>query len=181
MGRLPYVGAWRHIVIVLASGLRKSAEIKGDAGARRQERETGESKAARPPRTARRSQRLAIGKKQRVRDFVTGFRDTMGQKVHPYDFASATPSRGKSRWFVERDYDKLLLRRRQTEGRAQREAQVGRHQLVEIRGVPATAAHHRSTARPASSSGARAPRSTSSRPIFKFAASATCIWTFRNA
>jgi small subunit ribosomal protein S3 len=35
--------------------------------------------------------------------------DTMGQKVHPYGFRLGYTKPWKSRWFVERDYDKLLL------------------------------------------------------------------------
>src|SRR6184192_1237508 len=34
---------------------------------------------------------------------------TMGQKVHPYGFRLGYTKPWKSRWFVERDYDKLLL------------------------------------------------------------------------
>jgi small subunit ribosomal protein S3 len=33
----------------------------------------------------------------------------MGQKVHPYGFRLGNTKPWKSRWFVERDYDKLLL------------------------------------------------------------------------
>src|SRR5213595_1049754 len=33
----------------------------------------------------------------------------MGQKVHPYGFRLCYTKPWKSRWFVERDYDKLLL------------------------------------------------------------------------
>ena len=33
----------------------------------------------------------------------------MGQKVHPYGFRLGITKPCKSRWFVERDYDKLLL------------------------------------------------------------------------
>ena len=33
----------------------------------------------------------------------------MGQKVHPYGFRLGITKPWKSRWFVERDYDKLLL------------------------------------------------------------------------
>jgi small subunit ribosomal protein S3 len=33
----------------------------------------------------------------------------MGQKVHPYGFRIGVTKPWKSRWFVERDYDKLLL------------------------------------------------------------------------
>jgi len=32
----------------------------------------------------------------------------MGQKVHPYGFRLGYTKPWKSRWFVERDYDKLL-------------------------------------------------------------------------
>ena len=35
--------------------------------------------------------------------------ETMGQKVHPYGFRLGITKPWKSRWFVERDYDKLLL------------------------------------------------------------------------
>src|ERR1700689_3637221 len=35
--------------------------------------------------------------------------ETMGQKVHPYGFRLGYTKPWKSRWFVERDYDKLLL------------------------------------------------------------------------
>src|SRR5262252_7341696 len=35
--------------------------------------------------------------------------DEMGQKVHPYGFRLGYTKPWKSRWFVERDYDKLLL------------------------------------------------------------------------
>src|SRR5882757_8506847 len=62
---------------------------------------------------ARRSQRRAIGKKRRVKNlerFSSRFSgDTMGQKVHPYGFRLGYTKPWKSRWFVERDYDKLLL------------------------------------------------------------------------
>ena len=34
---------------------------------------------------------------------------TMGQKVHPYGFRLGITKPWRSRWFVERDYDKLLL------------------------------------------------------------------------
>src|ERR1700722_17903407 len=34
---------------------------------------------------------------------------TMGQKVHPYGFRLGYTKPWKSRWFVEKDYDKLLL------------------------------------------------------------------------
>src|SRR5258708_22579444 len=33
----------------------------------------------------------------------------MGQKVHPYGFRLGYTKPWRSRWFVERDYDKLLL------------------------------------------------------------------------
>ena len=33
----------------------------------------------------------------------------MGQKVHPYGFRLGYTKPWKSRWFVERDYDKLLI------------------------------------------------------------------------
>src|SRR3978361_2566559 len=33
----------------------------------------------------------------------------MGQKVHPYGFRLGDTKPWESRWFVERDYDKLLL------------------------------------------------------------------------
>src|SRR6201993_4304377 len=33
----------------------------------------------------------------------------MGQKVHPYGFRLGYTKPWKARWFVERDYDKLLL------------------------------------------------------------------------
>ena len=33
----------------------------------------------------------------------------MGQKVHPYGFRLGVTKPWRSRWFVERDYDKLLL------------------------------------------------------------------------
>ena len=33
----------------------------------------------------------------------------MGQKVHPYGFRLGVNKPWKSRWFVERDYDKLLV------------------------------------------------------------------------
>src|SRR6202041_2761567 len=33
----------------------------------------------------------------------------MGQKVHPYGFRLGYTKPGKPRWFVEKDYDKLLL------------------------------------------------------------------------
>src|SRR5580700_9063183 len=33
----------------------------------------------------------------------------MGQKVHPYGFRLGYTKPWKSRWFVERDYDKLLF------------------------------------------------------------------------
>src|ERR1700721_2011327 len=35
--------------------------------------------------------------------------EAMGQKVHPYGFRLGYTKPWKSRWFVERDYDKLLL------------------------------------------------------------------------
>src|SRR6202161_2679673 len=33
----------------------------------------------------------------------------MGQKVHPYGFRLGVTKPWRSRWFVEKDYDKLLL------------------------------------------------------------------------
>ena len=33
----------------------------------------------------------------------------MGQKVHPYGFRLGVNKPWRSRWFVERDYDKLLV------------------------------------------------------------------------
>jgi small subunit ribosomal protein S3 len=36
-------------------------------------------------------------------------RSNMGQKVHPYGFRLGYTKPWKSRWFVERDYDKLLI------------------------------------------------------------------------
>ena len=36
-------------------------------------------------------------------------KETMGQKVHPYGFRLGVTKPWRSRWFVERDYDKLLL------------------------------------------------------------------------
>jgi len=38
-----------------------------------------------------------------------GLGATMGQKVHPYGFRLGYTKPWKSRWFVEKDYDKLLL------------------------------------------------------------------------
>ena len=42
----------------------------------------------------------------------------MGQKVHPYGFRLGYTKPWKSRWFVEKDYDKLLLRGRPLSRRA---------------------------------------------------------------
>ncbi len=40
---------------------------------------------------------------------VEGLEETMGQKVHPYGFRLGVNKPWRSRWFVERDYDKLLI------------------------------------------------------------------------
>jgi small subunit ribosomal protein S3 len=38
-----------------------------------------------------------------------GVKEAMGQKVHPYGFRLGVNKPWKSRWFVERGYDKLLV------------------------------------------------------------------------
>ena len=50
------------------------------------------------------------GRKRRCRTQSPRRRNkTMGQKVHPYGFRLGITKPWRSRWFVERDYDKLLL------------------------------------------------------------------------
>ncbi len=53
----------------------------------------------------------------------------MGQKVHPYGFRLGINKPWRSRWFVERDYDKLLVEDVHLKRGAEGKAQGGRRQL----------------------------------------------------
>ena len=100
MGRaFRYVRRIAHIEIVLAER-GKSGEAVGDRGRRRNgSREDARSGAR--PRPAPNAKRPAAQEESRSQ--------IMGQKVHPYGFRLGYTKPWKSRWFVERDYDKLLL------------------------------------------------------------------------
>ena len=66
----------------------------------------------------------------------------MGQKVHPYGFRLGYTKPWKSRWFVEKDYDKLLLEDVQAQGRAEGKAQVGGREFGRDRASGQQAADH---------------------------------------
>ena len=86
----------------------------------------------------------------------------MGTKVHPYGFRLGYTKPWKSRWFVERDYDKLLLEDVKLKARAERQAEVGGRQRSRDRASGQQARGSSSRRRgPGSSSGARALKSTS--------------------
>ena len=53
----------------------------------------------------------------------------MGQKVHPYGFRLGITKPWKSRWFVVRDYDKLLLEDVKLKAERRGKAEVGGRQL----------------------------------------------------
>ena len=100
MGRaFRYVRRIAHIEIVLAERGRgrRLATVVGEesAAAKRQDEDHGEaSRAPSGRRTAEQEESRS---------------EIMGQKVHPYGFRLGYTKPWKSRWFVERDYDKLLL------------------------------------------------------------------------
>src|SRR5512146_38746 len=52
---------------------------------------------------------MGHGKKVLAARVAAERRNIMGQKVHPYGFRLGYTKPWKSRWFVERDYDKLLV------------------------------------------------------------------------
>jgi ribosomal protein S3/ribosomal protein L22 len=63
----------------------------------------GQKTAAKKTKWPRRAQQKT-GRRPRSR-----FEEIMGQKVHPYGFRLGVNKPWRSRWFVERDYDKLLI------------------------------------------------------------------------
>ena len=94
----------------------------------------------------------------------------MGQKVHPYGFRLGYTKPWKSRWFVERDYDKLLLEDVKLKAELK--------DKLKSAGVSAVASSSRRRGR-ASSSDARALKSTSSSRTCRNARPAKSMSTFR--
>ena len=68
----------------------------------------GASQAAGQEEISLHSAASAVDEKRRCRPRQRETK-TMGQKVHPYGFRLGITKPWRSRWFVERDYDKLLL------------------------------------------------------------------------
>ncbi len=71
----------------------------------------------------------------------------MGQKVHPYGFRLGYTKPWKSRWFVERDYDKLLLEdvklKNELNGRQHHRDRASRQQASRHYQNGASGNHHR--------------------------------------
>ena len=87
-----------------------------EPAASRQEGEAGDAKKAAAKKAAakkaskRRRSRLRQRKKKAGKIGLERFEGTsMGQKVHPYGFRLGVNKPWRSRWFSERDYDKLLV------------------------------------------------------------------------
>ncbi len=96
MGRaFRYVRRIAHIEIVLAERGKSGEGLATVVGE--------ETAAARPRPSKAGAKRQSAGGKEESRSQI------MGQKVHPYGFRLGYTKPWKSRWFVERDYDKLLL------------------------------------------------------------------------
>src|SRR5580692_8336497 len=87
------------------------------SSAARPRRKLPRNRASRPRRRRLRSKATAGSSPPlRAGEEWQGFRglvgisgEAMGQKVHPYGFRLGYTKPWKSRWFVEKDYDKLLL------------------------------------------------------------------------
>ncbi len=101
MGRaFRYVRRIAHIEIVLAER-GKSGESLATV--------VGEESAAARTKTPARAKGKAMRPSAKRRRQEESRSQIMGQKVHPYGFRLGYTKPWKSRWFVERDYDKLLL------------------------------------------------------------------------
>ena len=86
----------------------------------------------------------------------------MGQKVHPYGFRLGYTKPWKSRWYMDRDYDKFLIEDIKLKEELKDKLKSAGSRARLRSNVRATSCGS-SSARPAraSSSAARAPRSTS--------------------
>ena len=103
-----------HIVLSVAE--RAVAAGTGDQGRRagcgaQGRQDEGASKAAKAaPKAAAEDGSSGEPKKKAEQEGLEGFeRKSMGQKVHPYGFRLGVNKPWRSRWFSEREYDKLLV------------------------------------------------------------------------
>ncbi len=102
MGRaFRYVRRIAHIEIVLAERGKSGESLATVVGRRNRQR--------RRQRVRPRAKAGAKGKAKAPAGQEESRSQIMGQKVHPYGFRLGYTKPWKSRWFVERDYDKLLL------------------------------------------------------------------------
>ena len=101
-----------HIEIALAEKTAKNG--KGDLVQTVQETAPAKKAAKKAP-AKKTAAKKSAAKKAPAKKFAgkkpakKNRREIMGQKVHPYGFRLGITKPWRSRWFVERDYDKLLL------------------------------------------------------------------------
>ena len=93
---------------------RSAAEPAKRAAKKAPAKKTAAKKALRRrrkrrPRSRRSRRNARAAAEQAARPEDSAEKETMGQKVHPYGFRLGITKPWRSRWFVERDYDKLLL------------------------------------------------------------------------
>ena len=101
MGRaFRYVRRIAHIEIVLAERGKSGESLATVVG---EESAAAKNATARAKAGAKRRRFVQECRQEESRSQI------MGQKVHPYGFRLGYTKPWKSRWFVERDYDKLLL------------------------------------------------------------------------
>ena len=110
MGRaFRYVRRIAHIEIVLAErGVRAAKRLATVVGEETR-REGGGEEGSGQGKAAKKAAKRRKRRRQRRRQRRQSRSEIMGQKVHPYGFRLGYTKPWKSRWFVERDYDKLLL------------------------------------------------------------------------
>ena len=102
----------------------------------------------------------------------------MGQKVHPYGFRLGINKPWKSRWFVERGYDKLLVEDVKLKAELREKLKAAGVSSVEVeRPGNKLRTDHSHCASRHHHQAARAPRSTSSRPTSRSAPVAKCLST----
>ncbi len=101
----------------------------------------------------------------------------MGQKVHPYGLRLGINKPWKSRWFVERGYDKLLVEDVKLKAELREKLKAAGVSSVEVERPGNKLRLIIRTARPGIIIGRKGARSTSSRPISRSAPAARCSST----
>jgi len=101
----------------------------------------------------------------------------MGQKVHPYGFRLGVNKPWRSRWFSERDYDKLLVEDVKLKAELREKLKAAGVSSVEIERPGNKLRFLIRTARPGIVIGRKGAEIESSRPSSASAPAATCSST----